>query len=332
MDNGQLEPMRVFILAGGFATRLWPLTEQRAKPLLPLAGQPLLSYVLAQIPAELSVTVSTNAVFAQDFKKWRKGIGRRNVEIIIEDTGHEDEKLGALGAVAQWLSAEKIDEDLLLLAGDNFVGCSMDTFLRLHRDRPLLAVHDIGDLELAKQFGTVVTEEGTDPLRTVTSFEEKPLHPKSTFVSTGWWFLPKSSLPVLKEYAQLHPDNVGGIFEEFLRRRISVDCFIFREIWKDIGSFESYLSLHREIVDGRVIIDGSSAIGKDVTLRGSIDIGPGVRLGESTLIDCIVFGKTTILDCVLERCIVDEGCVLEGVDLTDKMLRAGTVLRNKTSL
>ena len=321
--------MKCFILAGGFATRLWPLTERRAKPLLPLADIPLLSYVIEQVPPDLPITVSTNAVFAEDFKKWKKTIAKRNIEIIIEDVGHEDQKLGALGAVAQWLEDKEIDDDLLLLAGDNFSACNMQTFLGLRRNQPLLAAHDIGDTELAKQFGTVILEKGDDPLKNILAFEEKPAHPKSTIVSTGWWFLPRQYLSLLREYAAEHADNVGGIFEEFLRKKIPIDCFVFHETWKDIGSFESYLSIHREVVGERSIVDASSTVGKNVTLKGSIAIGPKTDLAESTLSDCIIFGKTTIRNCVLERCIVDEECVLEGVDLSDKMLRAGTVLRNR---
>lgn len=315
--------MRAFILAGGFATRLWPITERRAKPLLPLAGKPLLSYVVESVPKEIPITVSTNAAFAKDMQAWAKTVRDRNIVVSIEDAGHEGEKLGALGAVSKWLTEETIDDDILLIAGDNFVGCPMQAFLDARKGNPLIAAHDIGDKELAKQFGTVILGESNR----VTSFEEKPLHPKSTFVSTGWWWLPKHSLEVLKEHAKNHPDNIGGVFEEFLKRGVPVDAFTFKEVWHDIGSFESYLHLHREIVDNRTICDPSSGIGKNCNLLGSVAIGPNVTLEKSTLTDCILFGSSTITDCVLERCIIDEGCTLEGIDLTDQMIRAGTKLR-----
>lgn len=329
--------MHAFILAGGFATRLWPITERRAKPLLPIAGKPLLSYVVESVPKDIPITVSTNAVFAKDMQAWAKTVRDRNIVVSIEDAGHEGEKLGALGAVSKWLTEESIDDDVLLIAGDNFVGCPMSKFLDARKGNPLIAAHDIGDRELAKQFGTVILEnshphplapspEGGRGSR-VLSFEEKPLHPKSTFVSTGWWWLPKHSLGVLEDYAKEHPDNVGGIFEEFLKRGMPVDAFTFQDVWHDIGSFESYLHLHREIVDGKAIYDPSSAIGKNCSLLGSNAIGPNVTLEKSTLTDCILFGSSTITDCVLERCIIDEGCTLEGIDLTDQMIRAGTVLR-----
>ena len=82
--------MKAFILAGGFATRLWPLTEKRAKPLLPLAGIPLLTHLVEKIPAGIPITVSTNAVFAEDFEKWKKAMSdkRLAISILIEDAGH----------------------------------------------------------------------------------------------------------------------------------------------------------------------------------------------------------------------------------------------------
>ncbi len=321
--------MQVFILAGGFATRLWPLTERRAKPLLPIAGKPILSYAVEAVPKGLPITVSTNAVFADDFKAWQKTVKDRNVTVSIEDAGHEGEKFGALGAVAHWITEKKVNEDVLLLAGDNYAAADMEAFIGLFRGRPLVAGHDIGDKELARQFGTIITGEKDGALAPVTSFEEKPLHPKSTVVSTGWWILPKDALPVLVDHARKHPDNVGGVFEEFLKRKMPVDCFVFSQLWKDIGSFEAYMSLHREIVGERIIADASARVDDHSALKGSVDIGAGAVVRESQLSDCMIFPRTTVTDCVLERCVIDEGCTLEGVDLTDKMIRAGTVLKLK---
>ncbi len=319
--------MQVFILAGGFATRLWPLTERRAKPLLPIAGKPLLTYAVEAVPAALPITVSTNAVFAEDFRAWQKTVKNRKVTVSIEDAGHEGEKFGALGAVAHWITEEKINDDVLLLAGDNYAAADLGAFIGLFRGHPLVAGHDIADKELARQFGTIITGAKEGVLSAVTSFEEKPLHPKSTVVSTGWWILPKTSLPVLVEHAKAHPDNVGGVFEEFLRRQIAVDCFVFTELWKDIGSFEAYMSLHREVVGEKTLADPSAKVSPDSVLSGSMDIAAKTVISGSTLSDCIIFPGSRITDCVLRRCVIDEDCVLESVDLTEKMIRAGTVLK-----
>lgn len=323
--------MQVFILAGGFATRLWPLTERRAKPLLPVAGKPILSYAVEAVPADLPITVSTNAVFADDMHAWKKTLKNQNVTISIEDAGHEGEKFGALGAVAHWIHEKNITEDVLLLAGDNYAAADLAAFINMFNGNPLVAGHNIGDTELAKQFGTIVLENLPSPHSTshVTSFKEKPEHPKSTIVSTGWWIIPAAALPVLSEHAKLHPDNIGSVFEEFLRRNITIDCFVFESLWKDIGSFEAYMALHRELVGEKAMIDPSAIIEKDCACTGSIRIDKNCAISASVLQDCMIFKGCTIENCVLTRCVIDEHCTLEGVDLTDKMIRAGTVLQLK---
>lgn len=322
--------MRCFVLAGGFATRLWPLTERRAKPLLPLCGKPILSHVVDAVPAGIPVSVSTNAVFEQDMRRWAKSSHRTDIDIVVEDTGHDDQKLGALGALAKWVREADIHEDVLLLAGDNYCECDMATFVSAFRGNPLLAAHDLGETGRARQFGTVVFSPQLEPgtlLHAVIGFEEKPQNPRSSCVSAGWWVLPARTLPVVEEYARQKPDNVGGIFEEFLRRSIAVDCYAFTERWKDIGSFGSYLDIHKTLMGGKQDMDPKATVDATSVLKGSVSLGPKTSIKASTITDSIVFGSSTIEDCVLTDCMVDENCVLKGVDLTGKMLRSGTVLR-----
>src|SRR5687768_2197658 len=138
--------MKAFILAGGFATRLWPLTESRAKPLLPLAGKPMLSHIVEKIPPNIPVIVSTNAAFGEGFYAWKKTLQRDTIEIAIEQTTHDDQKLGTNGAVAQWITATNLKEDLLLITGDNYLGFSIEEFAKAATPgHPLLAAYDLKD-------------------------------------------------------------------------------------------------------------------------------------------------------------------------------------------
>lgn len=329
--------MRAFILAGGFATRLWPLTEQRAKPLLPLAGKPLLTHIVESLPPEIPITVSTNAVFAPGFALWRK-THPRPITIVVEQTRSDSEKLGALGAVAQWLRQEGIDDDVLLLTGDNYFGFSLKDFLAAYRNSiPLIAAQDIGDKEKATMFGvlTVVAESGgsASTRSIMTAFEEKPAHPKSTLVSTGCSILPSTTLPILLEYARHHPDNIGGIFEEFLRQGQRVDCFTFTEPWFDIGTYDAYLDATRALVPaGHPVIHPTAMVDEESRRRctGSVVIGAGTVVTHSSLSDTILFENCRVNDCILERCILDDRCTLHGTDLAGKMLRSGTTLSAPT--
>jgi len=313
--------MHAFILAGGFATRLWPLTEKRAKPLLPLAGKPMLTHIVEQIPADIVVTVSTNAAFEESFHTWKKTLNKE-VTVRIEQTRSDDQKLGTLGATAQWIEEEKIDDDILLLTGDNYFGFEMHSFIKRFNNSALVAAYDIKDRSKASAFGTIILgADGTSAL----GFEEKPAEPKTSLVSTGCSILPKSVIPDLIAYSKIKPDNVGGIFEELLRLHKRVECFTFTEPWFDIGSFDAYLEATRTLV-GQAVLTGTHATVETSTCEGSVVLGKDSHVSASTLRDTVIFEGCRIEDCIIENCIIDDGCVLKGIDLTGKMLRAGTTL------
>ncbi len=314
--------MKTFILAGGFATRLWPLTEHRAKPLLPLVGKPILTHIVDKLPADFHVTVSTNAAFEEDFNEWQKMLGRP-ATVYIESALHDDAKLGALRAVADWVTREKIAEDVLLLTGDNYLGFDMATFIAAYRPgTPLLAAYDIKDLAAASKFGTVILGPNG---KSISAFEEKPKEPKTTFISTGCSVIPASALPILIEYAKDHADNIGGIFEEFMRRTMAVDAFTFSEPWYDIGSFEAYLEATKLLV-GETVVQGEQSRFEDSERTGSVVLGKGSDVVRSKLTNTVIFDDCFIEDCILDNCIIDNRCSLRGVELSGKMLRADTTL------
>lgn len=314
--------MQVFVLAGGYATRLWPLTEKRSKPLLPIAGKPLLTHLIEKIPSDMRVTVSTNSVFEEAFETWIQSLGHPNVHLEIEDTKHEDHKLGALGALGLWLEEKKIQEDVLVLTGDNYLGFDLQTFLQQYDgETALLAAHDIGDISKASAFGTVIT----DANHHITAFEEKPREPKTSLVSTGCAILPRQTIPLTIAHAKNKPDNLGGVFEEFLKNGVKVRAFVFAEPWLDIGSFGSYLAAHRLLVN-RTMLGKESYADTESRCTESVSIGMRSTIKKSVLTNCIVMDDCMIEDCILKDCIVDDGCKLRGVDLAGKMIRAGTVL------
>ncbi len=315
--------MHAFILAGGFATRLWPLTEKRPKPLLPLAGKPLLSHMIEHIPQDMPVTVSTNAVFETAFRKWAHTV-HRPVFLNIEPSTHDDVKLGALGAVAHWLQKSGIDDDILLLTGDNYFGFRIHHFVEQHTAGiATVAAYDVGDKAAARQFGTVVMNPDG---KHVAAFEEKPPEPKSSLVSTGCSILPRATLPILLEYAAKKPDNVGGIFEELLHRGLPIHAYTFQEPWFDIGAFQSYMHASRQVAGSGTHTHPSASIDELSQCDGTVILGEHTQVHRSILKNCVIFANCQIENCHLEDCVIDDHCHLQGIDLRTKMLRSHTTL------
>ena len=267
----------------------------------------------------MEVIVSTNAVFEADFKKWAKDFKDRNLKIFVEDSAGDDFKKGALGATAFVIHEEKINEDLLLLAGDNYLGFDMDKFLDRYQGNPLLAAYDIKDLDKASKFGVVVQREGR-----AYEFQEKPEHPKSTLVSTGCYLFPKKNLPDIISYAKDKNDDLGGIFEYLTKKGEIIDVFRFEEPWEDIGSFDAYLKANRDLIGNQVIEEeGVKKEGQNEFI-GGVYLGANVVIENSTIDNSVILKDCKIVNCVIRNSVIDENCHLKNLDLSHKMIRQGS--------
>src|ERR1051325_2524585 len=171
--------MKVLILAAGYATRLYPLTQTQPKPLLPVAGKPMIEYVLdniAPIGDIDRVYVVTNAKFATHFQKWAENYRATKAKLdftIVNDGSTDDSnKLGAIGDLHLVITKEKVDDDLIVVAGDNLFSESLEAFGRFCREKkaPVLGVYDVRDLEEVKKYNSITI----DSTGRITFFEEKP--------------------------------------------------------------------------------------------------------------------------------------------------------------
>lgn len=316
--------MKILILAGGFATRLWPLSEKHAKPLLLLAGKTILAHILDRVPEDAEVVLLTNKKFEKSFRAELDSLGRKKVDIFCEDAYSDGEKLGALGAISVACKELKIDDDLLILAGDNLLPELRISDLRCSSDSARIAVREVQNKEEARKFG-VVEIEG----EMVVGFEEKPENPKSVTVSTGCLALGKETLPLLYEYAQKAPDALGGIFPELLRKGVSVSAVKVGGEWFDIGSFDTYLGAHKAL-QSEAIIRGKNVQEKNCAFSGKVFLGENVVVENCTLHDVIVYPGTVLKDCHIATSVIDEGCILEGLDLSQKLVRSGVRFGKET--
>ncbi len=232
--------MRAVILAAGYATRLRPLTDSIAKQLLPIGGRPMMDWVCDKVDeVTTDIHVVTNARFAGDFERWASG--RDGVTVHDDGTTSNEDRLGAIGDIAFVLERTGVDDDLLVLAGDNLFEFHLGDFVGFWKSKgtaSALAVYDCGDLELATHYGVVDVDEDDKVL----GFEEKPSEPRSTLVATACYLYHREHVPFVGRYLEEgnSPDQPGRLIA-WLHARKSVYGYRFEGTWFDIGNPEQLL-------------------------------------------------------------------------------------------
>ncbi|MFB6074443.1 MAG: sugar phosphate nucleotidyltransferase [Haloarculaceae archaeon] len=320
--------MKAVVLAGGYATRLWPVTKQRPKMLLPVGETTVIDRILTELESDDridEVFVSTNERFAEDFEDHVAETGLEKPQLTVEETSEEAEKFGVIGALAQLVEREGIaDEDLLVIAGDNLISFDVSAFVDFfeRKGTPTIAAYDVGSRELAKSYG-LVDLDGDQ----VVDFQEKPADPKSTLVSIACYAYPADSVR-FEEYLDEgnNPDEPGW-YVQWLVDDEPVNAFTFDGAWFDIGTPESYLDAVAWELDGRNLIDESATI-ENTTVGENVHVLADAEVVNSSLDRAIVFPEATIRDCDIRDSIIDRETHVENLDLAGAMIGAHTHIAN----
>jgi glucose-1-phosphate thymidylyltransferase len=228
--------VKALLLAAGYATRLRPLTDSIAKPLLSIGGRPMIDWILDRLNEldELDeVHVVTNAIYADDFVRWGKPKG-----VVVHDDGtrSDGDRLGALGDIQFTIERGGLaGDDLLVIAADNLFDFSLREYVDFWRAKgegSALAVHRLADPSLARLYGIVELGENDR----VVGLEEKPERPRSDLASTATYLLSRAHVPLLERYlAEGNPPDPPGRFLVWLQEREPVYGYRFSEDWMDIG-------------------------------------------------------------------------------------------------
>ncbi len=227
--------MKALILAAGYATRLRPLTDSIPKQLLPVGGRPMVDWIVDKIretDAE-EIHLVTNHRFAADFERWAPG----DVTVHDDGTTSNEDRLGAIGDI-QFVG---IDDDLLAIAGDNLFEFSLRDYVDFWRAKDgasCVAVHDVGDRELAKKYGVVdVDEDGR-----LIGFVEKPEEPPTTLCATATYLFARDHVRLVDTYlSEGHPRDQPGNYVAWLQARVPVYAYAFEGGWWDIGDHAQLL-------------------------------------------------------------------------------------------
>lgn len=315
--------MDAIVLAGGYATRLWPITKHRPKMFLPVGGMDVIDRIFDELEGDdriEDVYVSTNERFADEFERHIEDSDFAKPQLSVEETTDEDEKFGVVGALAQLVERENVDDDVLVIAGDNLISFPLSDFIDEFEARgaPTIAAYDVGSKERASSYGLVELDGDR-----VVDFQEKPDEPKSTLVSIACYAFPAEAL-AFEEYlaGDNNPDEPGW-FVQWLQATRAVYAYTFDGAWFDIGTPESYL----ETVAWA--LDGDSTVAADATVENS-EVGSGVHVmdgavvRDSTVEHSVVFPDATVEDCTVRDSILDEEVHVAGLDLTDALVGAHT--------
>lgn len=299
--------MKAMILAGGMSTRLYPLTREVPKPLVPVAGEPITAHVLRWLKSFGYDEIAINVHYLADAIKTRFGDGSAfGVTLHYLD---EHELMGSAGALKQLESF--FTEPFVVIGCDDLTDANLEALVAFHKKRGALATIGLVEADQVDQYGVVVTADDGR----ITEFQEKPPAgtEKSKLVNTGIYAFDPGIFAYIP--AGQFYDFGKGVFPAL--RDASADFFGFRlngAYWCDIGTPTEYQRATRDALAGRVHVRGArmrgiagdAHLGDDVKIEGDVRIGAGATLGARVrVIGPSVIGDGVRIgdDAVLERAI-----------------------------
>jgi glucose-1-phosphate thymidylyltransferase len=240
--------MQAIIPAAGYATRLYPLTENKPKHLLEVKGKPLMEWVIKKL-VELQVTkivVVSNDKYYSAFREWLDGYSHTiPIELYNDNTTSNDDRLGQIGDIQFGVEQGKIDDDLIVVAGDNLFNFSLKPCYDFFKEKnaPVNALWDCKHIPTAQQLGVGIINDQNRMIE----FQEKSPEPKATTVSLGIYLIPHTDIPLFKKYLVdgNNPDKMG-FFMIWLMNNYSLYGYTYTEKWFDIGWHEALEQARKE--------------------------------------------------------------------------------------
>lgn len=230
--------MKCILLCAGYATRLFPLTENFPKALLEIGGRPLLDYTLDEVNSIDKIDeiyLVTNKKYAPHFKAWADSKNNsKKITIFDDGTTTNENRLGAIGDIKFVIDQAKLDDDMLVIAGDNLFTFKLNDFVKFQEERGGSAVCVKEETyEKLKGLGVVQVNDEM----TIIGFEEKPAEPKSTLAAYAEYIYPRETLPTFDRYiAEGNNIDAPGRFVSYLYDKEQVSAFKFEGECYDVGT------------------------------------------------------------------------------------------------
>jgi glucose-1-phosphate thymidylyltransferase len=233
--------MKCLILAAGYATRLYPLTENFPKPLLKVGEKTILDWLVDDIAAAGLVdeyVVISNHKFAHHFEEWA-ATRKEQISVVDDGTETNETRLGAVRDIQFAIDALKLDDDMLVIAGDNVLDFSLTHFIRYADSKQSSAIMRYFEPVEAKLRKCGIVEIDSDDK--IISMEEKPAEPKSHWCCPPFYYYTKADAQRIPEAIESGCGiDAPGSFIAWLATQTTVYAMEMPGSRYDIGNLESY--------------------------------------------------------------------------------------------
>ena len=233
--------MKCLILAAGYATRLYPLTENFPKPLLEVQGKTILDWLINDMEQSGAVDeyiVISNHKFAHHFDAWAAQ-KQQKITVVDDGTSTNETRLGAVKDILFAIEKLQLDDDMLVIAGDNVLDFSLTKFVRYAKEKNtscIMRYHEAEQKKLSKS--GVVEIDGNDR---ILSMEEKPAQPKSNWCCPPFYYYTKEDARLVeKGIASGCGTDAPGSYIAWLCTQVPVHAMEMPGSRYDIGNLESY--------------------------------------------------------------------------------------------
>lgn len=234
--------MKCILLCAGYATRLFPLTKDFPKALLEIGKRPLLDYILDEVNTIREVDeiyLVTNAKYAPHFYAWAKSKNNdKPITVLNDGTTSNEDRLGAIGDIKYTIDKMNIQDDLMIIAGDNLFTFKLIDMMNFYKKvkTSVVSVKEIADKEILKGLGVISVDEND----TVIDFVEKPSEPKSNLGAYAEYIYPKEIIDLIEQYInEGNNKDAPGNLLSWLYKRTTVKAFKFDGECYDVGTHES---------------------------------------------------------------------------------------------
>lgn len=242
--------MKALILAAGYGTRLYPLTIEQPKPLLKVGSKSILGHIVKKLEVRQEIDeifIVTNKKFYTHFNRWKQNFSsNKNITIINDKTLNNLDRLGAIGDINYVIKDQNIEDDLLIIGGDNLFEDNLSALFNLFQEKGnTIMLNDVKNIELAKLYGIVSTNSDNK----IINFVEKPESPESTLASTLIYAIKKEDLGLINHVLKQGLADRAGDFIKYLSENRTVSGIPLKGKWFDIGSLQQLKEAQGQYLD-----------------------------------------------------------------------------------